>query len=288
MSASALHTVQASDGYALHYRVWPSDDGAPRATVVCLNGVMSHSGWFEPLAGGLTAAGVHLVGADRRGTGTNAPGRGDAPTAKHLIADAAAIIAAEHQAGRPLVVLGWCWGAVLAVHLAAELRTALDGLILVTPGLCPTELLIEKAEADAAAAGDGPADEPILPIPLSEELFTAGPALEGFILRDPLRLRAFTRRFRGIMDRMALFAPRVLGKLQPPVLLLLAEEDRATDNPRTLQVFGSIPRLSHGTVPGQHGIQFDAPREVVAHVLRFIDDLGAPIESTQTNGEIVR
>ncbi len=286
---ASIHTAVAADGYALQYRVWPAV-GEVRATVVFLNGVMSHSGWFEPLAAELTAAGVHMVGADRRGTGTNEVARGDAPGAKHLVTDAAAIIAAERVRVRaaagddvPLVVVGWCWGAVLAVHLAPELGEALDGLVFVAPGLCPTSLVSEKAEAEAARVGPGPEDEPALPSPLSEDLFTAGPALEGFILQDPLRLRAFTRRFRAIMDRMALFAPRGLAKLQPPVLLVLADADRATDNARTLQVFAGIPRLSHGTVPGQHGVQFDAPREIVAHVLAFIEGLRNPADGGLRN-----
>lgn len=285
---SSIHTVNAADGYPLQYRVWAPapqapalEVGSPRAVVVFLNGVMSHSGWFEPLAGELTAAGVHMVGADRRGTGTNTIARGDAPSAKHLVTDAAAIIAAERVPGSPLIVVGWCWGAVLAVHLAPELGSTLDGLVFVAPGLCPTALVSEKAEAEAARVGPGPEDEPALPSPLSEDLFTAGPALEGFILQDPLRLRAFTRRFRGIMDRMAMFAPRGLAKLQPPVLLVLADADRATDNARTEQVFATIPRLTHGTVPGQHGVQFDAPREIVAHVLGFVERLRNPADGVR-------
>jgi len=272
-TTSVIRSVRAVDGYPLQYRVWPVATGEPRATVVFLNGVMSHSGWFAPLAPALTAAGVHMVGADRRGTGTNELSRGDAPSAKHLVLDAAAIISAEHQAGRPLVVVGWCWGAVLAIHLTPELSGRLDGLVFVAPGLCPTELVSARAEAEAARVGPGPEDEACLPSPLSEDLFTSGPALDGFILQDPLRLRTFTRRFRGIMDRMALFAPRGLAKLAPPVMLVLADADRATDNARTREVFAAIPTLSHGTVPGQHGVQFDAPREIVAHVLTFVDSL---------------
>ena len=53
----------------------------------------------------------------------------------------------------------------------------------------------------------------------------------------------------------------------------LADADRATDNAKTREVFAAIPHLSHGTVPGQHGVQFDAPREIVAHVLGFVDRL---------------
>src|SRR5262249_55664286 len=60
-------TIAAHDGYSLTYRAWPPSPAPRRATVVLLNGVMSHSAWFAPLAERLAAAGFHVVGADRRG-----------------------------------------------------------------------------------------------------------------------------------------------------------------------------------------------------------------------------
>ena len=59
-TTSVIRSVRAADGYPLQYRVWPAATGEVRATVVFLNGVMSHSGWFAPLAPALTAAGVPL------------------------------------------------------------------------------------------------------------------------------------------------------------------------------------------------------------------------------------
>src|SRR5260221_13460601 len=83
----------APDGYPLKYRVWDGEDGRQTtATLILLNGVMSHSLWFHPLAPPLLAAGLKLVGADRRGTGENDVARGDAPSGTVLLNDAAAIV----------------------------------------------------------------------------------------------------------------------------------------------------------------------------------------------------
>jgi alpha-beta hydrolase superfamily lysophospholipase len=272
--------LTAGDGYLLRYQVWPAVD-APRATVVFLNGVMSHSGWIAPIAPALCGTGVHLVGADRRGSGANPVARGDAPSAKQLVADAAAIARAERVAGAPLIILGWCWGAVLTIHLAAELGAELNAIVFVTPGLNPTALVAGRAEEEARRAGPGPEDEACIASPITDDLFTRGPALHDFIARDPLRLTAFTRRFRTVMDRMALFAPRLLAKIGVPVHLVLAEDDRATDNAATRATFAVLPQLVTTTVPGEHGVQFDAPDALIAVIRDLIDRLnphptGAP------------
>ena len=109
-SGEQLRSVECADGYRLRYRTWlPA--GTPCGTLVLLNGVMSHAGWFQPLACHIAGAGLKLVGADRRGTGLNEDARGDAPSAGALIDDLTRIMDAERTDGVPLHLGGWCWGA---------------------------------------------------------------------------------------------------------------------------------------------------------------------------------
>ena len=70
---------------------------------------MSNSRWMAPLVPGLLDAGIHVVGADRRGAGPNLEGRGDAPSATTVVSDALEVIDAEVPPERPLVIVGWCW-----------------------------------------------------------------------------------------------------------------------------------------------------------------------------------
>src|SRR4051812_682136 len=94
--APQLRSITCADGYVLRYRRWSSGQ-TPRATLVLLNGVMSHSGWFQPLAHHIVDAGIKLVGADRRGTGLNEIARGDALSAEAVIDDVERIIEAERR-----------------------------------------------------------------------------------------------------------------------------------------------------------------------------------------------
>lgn len=249
----ALHAVYASDGYLLRHRVW--DPGDARATVILLSGVMSHSGWFQPIAEPLAAAGFRLVGADRRGSGPNELGRGDAPGPEILIDDLLRIAAAYPAEKRFL--LGWCWGAVLALN--AVHRLELSGLVLAASGLHPTE----KVKANARVRGDP------VPVPIEERMFTDGPALSGFIRADPARLRFVSRRFARAMGRLAVTGAGRMRKLDLPVLSIVADRDEATDSGSAAS---AVPTAEVVRLPGKHGLMFDAPEPLSS---TLVDWMGA-------------
>lgn len=264
-----LADIATPDG-PIRYRRWPVAEA--RATAVFFNGIMSHSAWFSPLAPTLAAAGIHMVGADRRGSGPNADARGDADSAAALVDDARRIIDAEHDDARPLVIVGWCWGAILAVHVAAALGDRLAGLVLVTPGLCPSlEVRTRAAEGLAAAAGQ-PADLACVPTPIRDELFTEGPELDGFVRTDPLRLLAITPRFATLSGKLAQMAALRLARLRAPVLVVLAEHDGATDNAETERVLAAVPEPQRQTLvlPSRHGVIFEAPEALAAAIASFV------------------
>jgi acylglycerol lipase len=268
-----FRTVKCADGYVLRYRSWSPRD-APHATFVILNGVMSHSGWFQPLAEHVVKRGVKLVGADRRGTGLNETARGDAPSAAMVIDDALRIIDAERRDGLPIHLAGWCWGAVLALNVAAACERDLASLILLAPGLYPSEavtLSMKRCEAQARSPGAAHLD-----VPLPEEMFTRGPYL-AFIAADALRGRQVSVRFYEIMGKLAMGAALRLRKLDLPILLVLARADEATDNARTRHAFelrdGRPVRIE--VIDGAHGLQFENP-VALAHVLASWSEVITP------------
>src|SRR5207237_546123 len=152
------------------------------------------SAWFSPLADELMGVGIRVIGADRRGSGPNKEHRGDAIDARTLVDDAKAVIQAE-RGPAPLVLLGWCWGAALALQVAATLDPKPAAIVLVTPGLVPSADVRARAQAQLLAVGDAAEDDPCVPLPITEEMFTSGPALDLFILQDRERVRAMTPRF---------------------------------------------------------------------------------------------
>jgi acylglycerol lipase len=263
----------AADGYDLRYRSWSSTIGESRGVIVLLNGIMSHSLWFFPLAKPLREAGFKLVGADRRGSGANEAARGDAPSSKVLIDDACRIIERERLSDRPLYLVGWCWGAVLAMNLAAELSGRIDGLALLAPGLFPTvELKRRMAEQEPLARGQ-PESAPCLESPISEGMFTSGPFLDDFIVKDEHRLARFTPRFLAAMGKLGMGARLALPKLALPILLVLAERDRATDNTETERGFekAKAARVTRVRLESAHGMQFDVPEALARSIVEWTE-----------------
>ena len=263
--------VIAADGYSISYRVWPSEGTEERAVVLLLNGMMSHSGWFFPILERLGGAGFKMVGADRRGSGPNREGLGDTPSARILLDDVVRILDAESVGAKNVFVLGWCWGAVLAVNLAADFPRRFRGLILAAPGLFPTAGVSEAMAAELEGARACPEDEPVLASPIADEMFTSGKHLAGFIKNDTARVTHFTRRFQRAMVQLGLRARSKLSRLELPVSLLLGEWDRATDNAATVAAFermASPPEIH--TLPGAHGIHFDASEEFAQHIIDFV------------------
>ncbi|MEM6993414.1 MAG: alpha/beta fold hydrolase [Myxococcota bacterium] len=265
--------VTATDGTTLRYRAWRA--AAPRrGVVVLLNGIMSHSGWFFPLVDALTRDGLTVVGADRRGSGLNAEQRGDAPTAKAVIDDAIAIIDAECPPDCPLYLVGWCWGSVLALNLVRPLGERLTGLIMVAPGLFPSEAVAAAAarhEAAAAADPDAADDVATIGTPIDETMFTDGPYLDGFIRTDDARLMFITPRFRGLMTKLSMGALSRLRRLPCPLLVLLAEGDLATDNAAVHGAIAALPseQVTTRSIVSGHAMQFDAPAFVTGEILAF-------------------
>src|SRR4029079_15352538 len=108
----------ASDGYRLHYRHW-EPAGAPRATVVALHGIQSHSGWFTYSSEGLAKAGYEVCFLDRRGSGMNEPARGHAESHGRLVNDVVEFLEKVSERDmrstpRPVILLGVSWGGKLA------------------------------------------------------------------------------------------------------------------------------------------------------------------------------
>lgn len=251
----AQERVSGSGGYPLEVRVWRP--GSPRATVVMLHGVVSHSGWLDPIAGRLARRGIEVVCPDRRGSGRNMLQRGDAPSAEALLDDLDRILARYDHPAVPLHLCGFCWGAVYAVRYLAVERPSIRSLILLAPGLYPAGSL--RTQTFVTGDSAEPTLDPLVPL----EGFTRGPALQEYILPDPLRLRGVSPRFNSVAAEFSrLLTPR-LARLRLPVLCVLAEDDRITDNDATRAAFARVSGTPRelAVVPGEHGVQFDSPEQ---------------------------
>jgi pimeloyl-ACP methyl ester carboxylesterase len=212
-------------------------------TVVALHGVMSHSGWLAPLGEALAERHIGVLALDRRGSGAAPVATGgDDPDA--WIADVEAALSLARTGSQKVALLGWCWGARLAVVAAS--RTEVDRLVLAAPGLVMAPAVETRARETALHATG-----PELPFPFAEEDFSDSPHVRDFIRQDEWRWRtqsrSFTQASRAILERALAAAPA----LDVPTLAIFAREDRIVDNERTRARLG---RSLHRTLSGGHAL----------------------------------
>lgn len=231
---------EASDGQRLALRRWECDD--PTAEVVILHGIISHAGWYDSSSAYLAEHQFRVHFLERRGSGINFQQRGDVATWKRWLADLSGFVE-QLPPGRPVILLGISWGAILATSFARRHAKRLAGLGLITPGLFSYYAANSAQRTALRWASRLRVDNVKVPIPLrSPELFTDNPTHQAFIAQDPLTLRHFTLRFAHhnvVLMRDAVSAPE---QLQLPVLVMLASGDRITDNQATRDF---VQRIGH-------------------------------------------
>jgi alpha-beta hydrolase superfamily lysophospholipase len=220
-------------------------------SVNVLHGIQSHSGWYLNSCGRIADAGFEVWAPDRRGSGLNEAHRGDAPSFRRLLDDAAEFLA---RARRPRFLVGISWGGKLAVALQRRHPNLCDGLVLIAPGLAP-RVGLGVAESLQVLTMRWIRPSTLFEIPLTEpELFTANKNYQQWIRCDSLALRKATARFLFESARLGFYCRLAALNVTIPTLVLLAECDRIVDNAR---VRSTIRRFASTDVtvleyPGAH------------------------------------
>jgi acylglycerol lipase len=239
-SASVIQSYTAVDGRRLELRRYPPA-GPPRADVVILHGIISHSGWYDISCTALARRGFDVHALDRRGSGLNADQSGDVDSLDTWIRDVIDYLAQLKMTGRPTFLLGISWGGKLAPAIARQRPDLLAGMGLLCPGIYASQQPGWFKRSALRLSGTLAIDRKTVRIPLQEpELFTDSPRWQAYIRNDPLTLRRITMRFAREDLRLTQYTRRSAGYLHLPTLLMLAGRDRIVDNPRTRHYFANI------------------------------------------------
>ena len=227
---SVTRTCTAKDGYVIAYRLLEAS--RPRAVVVALHGVRSHSEWYLDSARHLCECGFTTMLMDRRGSGLNGRARGDTPNARTLLndVDLAVDVARRDNSDLPLILMGISWGGKLAACYAAKHPEKTAGLILSAPGIVPLVHLSPREKSRIAlCALFAPRAKTNIPIP-HNDMFTANPARLDYLSKDTLSLFKATARFFIASRALDVCLARRMSRISAPTLMLLAGHDRIVDN----------------------------------------------------------
>ena len=266
----------AGDGYRWFYRHFPAT-GKAAARVVGIHGIQSHGGWYESSSRFLRDAGCDVYFVDRRGSGQNQEGRGDTPSFRRLIDDIGEFLHSLRGQGRgPLFVSAISWGGKIGAGLCYRFPGLIDGLILLAPGFKP-RVSPPRAERLKIVAAAVRSPTRMFPIPLNDPaLFTANVERQEFIRKDPLSLREATTRFLLESAKFDVYLRRAPRYVTPPVLLVLAGEDRVIDNERTRRYaarFASRDLTIREYADAHHTLEFEpAPEPIFSDLAKWILD----------------
>jgi alpha-beta hydrolase superfamily lysophospholipase len=266
----------AGDGYRWFYRHFPAH-GKAVARVVGIHGIQSHGGWYEASSRYLRDAGCDVYFVDRRGSGQNQECRGDAPSFRRLIDDLGEFLQSLRGMDQPpLYVSSISWGGKIGAGLCYRFPGLIDGLILFAPGFKP-RVSPPRAERMKIIAAAVRSPTKMFPIPLNDPtLFTANVERQEFIRKDPLALREATARFLVESAKFDVYLRRAPKHVTPPVLLLLAGEDRVIDNDRTRQYaarFATRDLTVNEYPAAHHTLEFEpSPEPIFADVTKWILD----------------
>ena len=181
----------------------------------------------------------------------------------------------RHSPDVPVFLLAVSWGAKPAVSVAARRPDLVDGLALLYPGLMPRirpawwQRLLLKLGMRL-----GKQRKPV-PIPLDDpQLFTSDPQSQRFIRDDRLALHFGTVGLLSAGLALERELPAAVQRIQCPVLMMLAGQDRIIDNAATQRLF---PRFGSADLKcvvyenAAHTLEFEPNRaEIVDDLLDWM------------------
>ena len=249
----------------LHYLLWQPD--APRARIVLLHGLESHSAWFTDLGPRLAALGHIVIAIDRPGAGRSGGPRGDAGPMQGLFGYLRLVLGAVSPP-LPTYLIGFSWGARWALAQAIRHPGDARGVVMMAPGLhLLTTYSPMRRSAILATALCRPATR--MPTPVREhEWFTTRPAPLAFIQSDPWRLSRVTSRLllrSWLLERVY---SRRAHVLRIPLLHLMGGRDRICDNRRNRRLLqraaGTGLYAEHLYADADHALMFECDRYPIA------------------------
>jgi alpha-beta hydrolase superfamily lysophospholipase len=265
-----IGSFMSTDGHGIFYNKWKAQD--PRHVFIFLNGLESHAGWFDEMAGDFANKGIKTYGLDRRGSGLNSRTWGKYQDWIEDINKITTIATNENPTAK-MHLVSICFGAKAATACAIQNPGKYDSLIYMSPGLstkvCPT-----TSQKILIAADQLPRMYFNIPTPIrDDEMFTTSGKALYFLYKDKLRTRSL--RAGDFYQAMTLdaYISKNLANLTTPSLALLAGNDRIINNKKTkkqLHKFARKPKIIEYP-ESDHVIFFgQSKNEMTADIMNFL------------------
>ncbi len=220
--------IESDDGIRLFVRRWDAE--RPRASCILVHGIAEHSGRYEGLARALTERGLSVWAMDNRGHGRSGGARCDCTGLENYTSDLGKLIAhIQAEAPSPTrLLIGHSLGGLICLDYAAHHPEELRGVAVSSPAL-KLALHLPKIKVIAAETLNHYLPTTHIPNGVDPHFLSRDPNVVEAYKRDPLIDRSLTARCAvALRDAMAA-SMSLADKIQIPMLILQAGEDRVCD-----------------------------------------------------------
>ncbi len=233
-------TYQGYDGTTMLLRIW-KPEGEPKAIVLGLHGLGSHSGRLGYLGERFTAKGYAFYAPDMRAFGTFPGRKGHVESFNEYNEDLESLVAylkLLHQ-DKKLILFGHSLGAVFIIHYVVNHPDEADGILIPAPAV--SERLKVSGAARAIASFLSKLNAKVyFNNGLDYELISRNPEIVRDNREDPLRFDKATPRFAIEGFKASKDAFNSASRITAPVLVQQSGDDFILDPERNKEFFDNI------------------------------------------------
>ena len=264
------------DGKKMFMRGWLPDE-TPRALVIGIPGLGSHSGLLAFVGESYAKRGYAFMAPDLRGFGRYDGIKGHVESFSEIIEDVNNFVAQmkDRFEGTKTFMHGHSFGGLVTVHYAVKYSAQLDGILIPCPAVSER---LEMGKATRAIAGllSKVNAKKKFDMGLNLDLISRNPDVVRRNKEDPLRVTSCTPRFgaEGLKAREQGFYSA--DKITIPVILQQSEEDLILIPEKNKEFFGNIASedKTFKMYPGLYHEPFEEPggEEFMADMFSWLDE----------------
>jgi len=249
--------------------------GKQRVAIIYLHGLEGHAGWGRALSEKLVERGYDVFALDRRGSGYSSKSsrtvNGRPVQYEDYVSDVHSFLKPLRAYYQSVYIVGYDWGARLALAYGIAYRGQSKGLVLISPRLIkPGTSLTQKVKS---LAGMSDLSERDMAAEFDPELHVSSSKIQTALAMDKSRVKKLDENFLRQSMRMSEFIKKYIKRIRQPVQLFLARPDPLIDEKGliTLLEKGRQPSFDVQYVDGaRHALQIEAPDRLARDIYHWI------------------
>jgi pimeloyl-ACP methyl ester carboxylesterase len=249
--------------------------GKQRVALIYLHGLEGHAGWGRAFAEKLVERDYDVFALDRRGSGFSSKGsrtvNGKPVQFEDYVSDVHSFLKPLKAYYSSVYVIGYDWGARLALAYGIAYKGHSKGLVLISPRLMkPGVSLTQKVKT---IAGMSAVTERDVAAEFDPELHVTSKEIQAALAEDKTRIKELDENFLNQSMRMGEFIKTYIKRIGQPVQLFLARSDSLVDDEKTIALLekGNQPSLDIQIIESsKHALKIEAPDRLARDIHHWI------------------